>query len=335
MRFPWGHKERMMTAPHAPLLDPRERHFMIAGPNEGLRLFLRHLAPARPAHRKRAVLYVHGATFPSALSIAHRFDGVSWRDVLCDAGFDVWGLDFQGFGGSDRYPQMQEPAEKHPPLCDTADAARQVEAAVRFICAQEKLAHVSLIAHSWGSMPAASFAGAHPDRVERLVLFGPIAQRAAQNMQAPPAPAWRVVTPAAHWERFYEDVPAGNAPPMARHYFDEWAERYLDSDPHARLRDPHGVKTPAGPFAAIVKAWNGALDYDPARVTAPVAIIRGEWDGLLPDADARWLFDAFASSPVKRDIKISKATHLMHLEAMRHALHHESVAFLNEADAAR
>ena len=33
-----------------------------------------------------AVLYVHGATFPSALSIAYRFDvGRSWRDALCDA----------------------------------------------------------------------------------------------------------------------------------------------------------------------------------------------------------------------------------------------------------
>ena len=51
------------------------------------------------------MLYIHGATFPSALSIAHRFDGTSWRDVLNEAGFDVWGLDFYGFGHSDRYPK--------------------------------------------------------------------------------------------------------------------------------------------------------------------------------------------------------------------------------------
>jgi len=316
-------------------LDPREQTFRIPGPHPGLSLFLRYLPSMQEAHAT-PVLYVHGGTFPSALSIAHRFDGVSWRDVLCDAGFDVWGLDFQGFGGSDRYPQMRSLRRNIRRSATRRTRRVRSNAAVRFICEEMQLPRVSLIAHSWGSMPAALFAGAHPDRVERLVLFGPIAQRAAQKMQAPaPAPAWRIVTPAAQWERFNEDVPAGNAPPMARHYFDEWAERYLDSDPHARLRDPHGVKTPAGPLAAIVKAWNGALDYDPARVKAPVAIIRGEWDGLLPDADARWLFDAFASSPLKRDIKISKATHLMHLEAMRHALHHESVAFLNEADAAR
>jgi hypothetical protein len=55
-------------------------------------------------------------------------------------------------------------------------------------------------------------------------------------------------------------------------------------------------------------------------VQAPIAIIRGEWDGLISDEDARWLFEAFSASPNKRDIKISRATHLMHLEAMRYAL---------------
>jgi hypothetical protein len=69
-------------------------------------------------------------------------------------------------------------------------------------------------------------------------------------------------------------------------------------------------------------------------VRAPVAIIRGEWDGLVPDADARWLFDAFKASPMKHDIKIGRATHLMHLEAMRYALYRESIAFLLAGDQA-
>jgi hypothetical protein len=33
-------------------------------------------------------------------------------------------------------------------------------------------------------------------------------------------------------------------------------------------------------------------------------------------------------SPIKRDIKISRGTHLMHLEIMRTALYHETNAFL-------
>jgi hypothetical protein len=88
------------------------------------------------------------------------------------------------------------------------------------------------------------------------------------------------------------------------------------------------VKIPTGPFTDILHAWHGELAYDPALVQAPVAIIRGEWDGLSGDEDARWLFDALTAAPIKRDIKISRGTHLMHLETMRMALYKESVAFL-------
>ena len=114
------------------LLDPRETHHRIPSPVAGLRLFLRHLPPAVGATETgRAVLYVHGGTFPSALSIAHRFDGRSWRDSLCEAGFHVWGLDFHGFGAlSDPWREMAAPAEAGPPLGRTAVASRQLEQAV-------------------------------------------------------------------------------------------------------------------------------------------------------------------------------------------------------------
>ena len=61
----------------ASAIEPKEQRFRIAGPRDGLALSLSCLpaAPeAGPAHG--AVLYVHGATFPSALSIAHRFEAV-------------------------------------------------------------------------------------------------------------------------------------------------------------------------------------------------------------------------------------------------------------------
>ncbi len=319
----------------APKLVPNEQHFRIPGPREELSLFLRFLPAERPARPRRTVLYVHGATFPSALSIAHRFDGRSWRDALNDAGFDVWGLDFYGFGHSDRYPEMKQDAVKSSPLLVAEDAARQVEVAARFILAHQELRKLSIISHSWGSMPACRFSAAPPALVDRLVLFGPIARRAPRRYETPPKfPGWRTVTLEDQWNRFIEDVPAHEPPVLSRKHFDEWGERYLDSDGDSRTREPFGVKTPLGPFSEILKAWHGQLAYDPAAVRAPVAIIRGEWDGLIPDADARWLFDAFTQSPLKRDIKISRATHLMHLEAMRVALWEESIGFLRGADPA-
>lgn len=325
-----------MNAIAMPKLDPREQHFRIPGPDKGLQLFLRRLEPVgRPATETCPVLYVHGGTFPSGLSIAHRFDGYSWRDALCEAGFDVWGLDFQGFGFSDRHPEMDEPPEAHASLCRAADAAAQLAAAVPFVLARTGQPKLSVIAHSWGTLPTGRFAGAHPDLVDRLVLFGPIARRVPAEIQKPPpAPAWRIVTLADQWTRFIEDVPADEPPVLSRAHFDEWGERYLDSDPQSRSREPFGVKVPTGPFNDIRHAWHGEFPYDPALVRAPVAIIRGEWDGLVLHTDARWLFDAFKASPLKRDIKIGRATHLMHLEAMRYALYRESIAFLLGRDQA-
>jgi pimeloyl-ACP methyl ester carboxylesterase len=320
----------MTDIPTAPQLDSREQHFRIPGPRQGMSLFLRFLPAADTKSRsRRTVLYVHGATFPSALSIAHRFDGKSWRDALVESGFDVWGLDFYGFGHSDRYPEMNQPAADNPPLCVAEDAAQQLEAAIRFILGHQNLDKLSLISHSWGSMPLGLFAGAHSALVDRLVLFAPIARRGPRRYEGPPSfPAWRIVTPRDQWNRFVEDVPAGEPPVLSRLHFEQWSQRYLDSDADSRSRDPAGVKTPLGPFSEIIKAWHGQLAYDPALVRSPVAIIRGEWDGLMQDDDARWLFDAFTQSSVKRDIKIGCGTHLMHLETMRPALWQESINFL-------
>jgi hypothetical protein len=70
-----------MLKANVPKLDPREEHFWVAGPRPGMQLFLRRLSPAQPAPKDRIALYVHGGTFPSALSIAHRFDGS--RGAMC------------------------------------------------------------------------------------------------------------------------------------------------------------------------------------------------------------------------------------------------------------
>jgi pimeloyl-ACP methyl ester carboxylesterase len=311
-------------------LDSREEHFRIPSSRSGLQLFLRHLSPkAGFDGEARVVLYVHGATFPSALSIAHRFEGYSWRDALCDAGFEVWGLDLLGFGSSDRYPEMHEPPEAHAPLCRAEDASQQIAVAVRFIVAHHVVPRLSIIAHSWGSIPVGRFAGQHPQLIDRLVLFGAIGRRPSRRLELPPpSPAWRIVALEEQWTRFVQDVPRQEPPVLSRAHFNLWGERYLDSDPDSRTHHPAGVKIPTGPTADILDAHHGHLGYDPSLVQAPVAIIRGEWDGVIPDEDAHWLLGALRASPMRRDIKICRGTHLMHLETMRYALYRESICFL-------
>ena len=314
----------------APKLDPREEHFHVPSPLPGLSLFLRRLAPRTP--NGKAVLYVHGGTFPSALAVAHRFDGRSWRDALCAAGFDCWALDFHGFGSfSDPYPEMAEPPERHAPLGRAAAASRQLEAALRFIAARPGGARLSLLAHSWGTIVAGHLAGRCPELVDRLVFFAPIAERAPRGERLR-LPAWRLISLADQWQRFTADLPEGAAPVLSPRHFRIWGEAYLDADPGSRGRTPASVKVPSGAFQDIYDAWAGELAYDPALIRAPVAIIRGEWDSMCGDADALWLFRALTASAMRRDVKIGRATHLMHLETGREALYREAQIFLAGED---
>jgi hypothetical protein len=100
-------------------LAPREEHFRIPSHHDCLALFLRYLPPNRETEPSgTVVLYVHGGTFPSALSIAHRFAGRSSRDELCDAGFHVWGSISTASAG---FPTPTQRWTSRPPVIRLSD----------------------------------------------------------------------------------------------------------------------------------------------------------------------------------------------------------------------
>src|SRR5471032_2007254 len=128
-----------------------QQTFRIAATAETPSLFVRR----QPRIGSPAVLYVHGATFPSALSVGFDFGRGSWMDDWNARGFDAWAFDFAGFGESGRYAAMTKPADRHPPLLRAAEAARQIGAVLEVMAREIGRARVSLVAHSWGGTPAA------------------------------------------------------------------------------------------------------------------------------------------------------------------------------------
>jgi pimeloyl-ACP methyl ester carboxylesterase len=271
-------------------------------------------------------------SFPSASSIAHRFDGWAWRDELCDSGFEVWALDFYGFGFSDRYVEMNQGADLNPPLGRVDLISRQIEHAVRFIAAQNGGPPVSLIGHSGGCIGIGALAARWPGLFDRIVFFAPIVPRPANSPAPRRLPAWRLVSLKDQWDRFTGDVPPGEASVLSQSHFSDWGERYLDSDSESRNRSPASVKTPCGLIEDVFDAWHGAAAFDPAEVRAPVAIIRGEWDTWSNESDVQRLFHSLKGSAIRRLVTISRATHVMHLEEGRYALYRESINFLVEGD---
>jgi pimeloyl-ACP methyl ester carboxylesterase len=213
---------------------------------------------------------------------------------------------------------MSEPADRNPPLCRAPEAARQVAAVLDLIGRETGPGRVSLVAHSWGGAPAALATVAQPERIDRLVLFAPIARRTGGTVPAL-MPAWADITNEAQYKRFVEDVPKGQAPVLEG--FNRWAPAYLASDPGAAARTPPAVRVPYGPAADNIEARAGGLAWDPARITQPLSIVRGAWDSLCLDADAATILDAATAAPSRQDRKLDAGTHLMHLETGRHALY--------------
>ena len=270
------------------------------------------------------VIYVHGGTFGADLSVFHRFDGRSWADELNEIGLTVWGFDFAGYGASERYPQNGErPAGR---MDDVIPQLRRVVAAVR---ARNGDRPIALVAHSWGASVGARYAGKYPQDVKALVLFAPIVTRTpASHSTAAGSPTSHFpLTLLAQYRRFIEDVPRGQPQVLSEAHFLAWGRLYLATDPTSEQRQPPSVITPFGPIADIGAMWMGRALYDPTLVRAPMLLVRGEWDSMCTDADAERLLAELGSQD-KTDVKIDRATHLMHLESQRTLLHNTVNKFL-------
>ena len=312
----------------------QEEHFRIPVEPSQLKIFLRHLPPANQqlVREGRVVLILHGGTLPSAASSAFKFDGHSWMDDLSDAGFDVWAIDFLGYGESDRYPEMSAPANAHPPPGRAAEASLQVSRAVDVICQRQKVSKVSIISHSWGTLVAGIFATQKPARLDRLVLYGPVTLRRQLPPPTEPIPAYTFVTEEQQWKRFSGWAPANESPVLEKRYFDVLGPIYIASDPTSATRIPPSVQVPGGPDADLADAWSGKFLYDPAKINAPTLIIRGEWETITTDEDAHWLYKALTNVGLKRDVLINRATHVMHLETSRYQVYREVQTFLEGGD---
>lgn len=314
----------------------RDTHGSLLPGRDGLDLFVHHrpaLASGTGQSPPPALLYVHGATFPSGLSVGYPLDGRSWAGELAAAGLDVWAFDFLGFGRSARYPQQNADPRGAAPLGRASVAAEQVVQVAEHVVTARGGGPVSLLAHSWGAIAAGLAATRRPELVDRLVLFAPITGRTLAGLPDPESlDGWYPLTVQEQYDRFVEDVPAEHPPVLSREHFEAWAEDWLATDPTSGTRTPPSVRTPSGPRADIIAAWSGGLAYDPQLIQAPTCIVRGEWDSLCTDEDAGGLFDALTAAPLRRDVKISQGTHLMHLESSRYALYRESATFLLAAD---
>jgi len=163
------------------------------------------------------------------------------------------------------------------------------------------------------------------------VFFGPIVDRPDAPPPPIPAtgvPAWMDLPLGAQWDRFVADVPEGEAQVLSRQFFDKWGQLYLASDARSASRTPPSVRVPFGPVADIGAAWSGHFAYDPAKITTPLLIVRGEWDRLSSAEDAERLLASLPPELESGRLDLAKGTHLMHLEDGRKRLYTATAEWL-------
>jgi pimeloyl-ACP methyl ester carboxylesterase len=288
--------------------------------------------------RHPPVVVVHGATFCSAL-----FDlplaGYSLLTALADAGRVVYAIDIRGYGASLGPGVMDEPPDCNPPFADAASAVEDIATVVTFVLNQHGARNLDLIGFSWGTITSARFAGENPDKIARLALYAPIyshtrpiwigAEKNAPG-QKPRLGAYRLISEASIVARWDADLPAGQA---LRFRDDTIAPMLFDVsaalDPHAGSHNPPAFRCPNGAIKDLMQVFAGQRLFEPAKLTMPVLLVRGEHDLTSIDADARRLL-SLIPSPVKHYKVIARGSHFLCIERNREVLYEELIKFLNE-----
>lgn len=294
------------------------------------------LAPASTAARSAptsGVLFIHGASFPTLLAFGFEFaPGDSWMSYTADRGYLACGLDFLGFGESSRPAAMKAAPHDAPPVDRAPEAARQIALAVEYMRRQRGVARLHLVAHSWGTIPAATYAAGSPSTVTSLTLFGPVVPKPQEHPEKVDVAWWSLSAQTRYEQLKFTDV----LPPTMRllepAVHARWAGQFTASAPPSS-RAPNGdLRIPAGPLADLAAAEAGHYPYAQDKVTCPVFVVFGDYDTVVDRAGGAAFLARFVASPLKWLVQIDHGTHVMHLEQNRHSLYASVQAFITTVE---
>jgi pimeloyl-ACP methyl ester carboxylesterase len=308
--------------------------FMIPGADPGVQLYVRNKRPRdlTTFTADNVVLFVHGATYPAETSFDLQLDGLSWMDYIAGRGYDVYLVDVRGYGKSSRPDEMNQPADRNPPIVRTEVAARDYGAAVDFALKRRGVAKVNALGWSWGTAITALYSSQNNAKVNRLVLHAPVWLRQTKSLTDTGAAlgAYRTVTVEAAMKRLATGIPAGKKP-MPDAWAQEWARATFATDPVGAQGNPRFVRAPNGVVLDSREYWSaGKPLYDPADIRVPTLLVLAEWDADTPVYMAQALFPKLVNAEPKRLVIIGEGTHGVMMEKNRMQLFREVQLFLDE-----
>jgi len=274
------------------------------------------------------VLFLSGSSIPSSLSISFKMNNYSWMDNLLENGYDVYAIDFLGYGYSDRYPEMKLPSSTGKVIGRATDVYLDVAKAVDFICKKTGKNKIYLIAHSWGGTVAALYTTKFKDKVEKLVLYASITRRPGTESPGTIQAAYRSMTPSQRMDAFKALTPPGKQCQMEKEMMETFGNEWLLSDPLSKVLKSDSIRFPSGPQQNLEDMAHNKPYFNPAEIRVPLLIVRGEWDNYPNNNDSELLFTETENAPYKKYLVIEKSTHIIHWEAARYQLYDETLHFL-------
>ena len=251
---------------------------------------------------------VHGSSYSGKtmfdLQVPNR-DNYSMMDHFARLGYDVWTMDHEGYGHSDRTAGNS----------DIQSGVEDLAAAMKVVQREAGVAKLAFFGQSSGALRAARFANQHPGNVDKLALDAFV----YTGKDAP-----TLIERKKNLARYQ----ASNRRPVSREFYRSVFTRDHSGAAEAMLGDvvadqelQYGDSVPTGTY---VDMTTKLPMVDPVKVLCPVMIVRAEHDGIATDAD---ILDFFAQLPTpdKQIVKIGGLAHTAMLGVNRarffHALH--------------
>jgi alpha-beta hydrolase superfamily lysophospholipase len=277
-----------------------------------LALYRKRLHAPRPNEPKLPVLFlVHGSSVSSLPSFDLTVPGAgeySLMNVFARYGFDVWTMDFEGYGKSTVTSGNS----------DIASGVADLRAAIPVVAHETGQEKFHFMGESSGAIRAGAFAVAEPARVERLVL-------AAFTYTGKGSPTLAKRGEQTEFYRTHNRRKRGED--MILSIFTR--DKPGTSDPRvaaaiAKAEMPNGDTVPTGTYLDMTA--NLPL-VDPTKVQSPVLLVRGQYDGISTEED---LLDFFAKLPApdKQYIVIPGAAHAIEMSLTRADFWHVMHEFL-------
>jgi pimeloyl-ACP methyl ester carboxylesterase len=245
-----------------------------------LYIFRKRLGAPKPGEPAKPILFLaHGSSVsarPTYDLTVPGHDDYSVMDKFAEYGFDVWTMDFEGYGKSAIGPGNS----------DIASGVEDIKLAAEVITRETAQTRFHIYGESSGALRAGAFAMAAPERVERLALgsftwtgqgSSTLAKR-SENLDFYRTHNRRPRNRDMVRSIFTRDKPGTSDPAVA--------------EAMADMELKFGDSVPTGTYLDMTTRLPLV---DPLKVQSPVMIVRGEYDGIATEDD---LLNFFHKLPV-------------------------------------